>query len=97
MKKQAFVLTLGVVLLSVMVATGMLISAQAHKESPVGDSDFAIWAGFGNGENLVNGTGLRKGSLSAQGAGSANGAVGGYGGGEWVQGEQTQAGEYKLS
>jgi hypothetical protein len=33
MKKHAFVLTLGVVLLSVMVAMGMLINAEAHKKS----------------------------------------------------------------
>src|SRR6266545_601187 len=36
MKKQAFVLTLGVVLLSVTVAIGLLISAQAHKSSSGG-------------------------------------------------------------
>ena len=33
MKKHAFVLTLGVVLLSVMVSMGMLINAEAHKKS----------------------------------------------------------------
>lgn len=36
MKKQAFALTLGVVLFSVMVAMGLLIGAQAHKNSSGG-------------------------------------------------------------
>jgi hypothetical protein len=36
MKKHAFVLTLGVVLLSVMVAMGMLINVEAHKKSSSG-------------------------------------------------------------
>ena len=42
MKNNAFVLTLGVVLLSVMVAMGMLINAEAHKKSSGG-------GGGGNG------------------------------------------------
>jgi hypothetical protein len=66
MKKQAFVLTLGVVLLSVMVAMGILINAQAHKASLDGG------AGAGNGA----GASAEAGPL---------------------QGEQTQAGDYKLS
>jgi ARG/rhodanese/phosphatase superfamily protein len=64
MKKQAFVLTLGVLLLSVMVSMAMLITAQAHKSG---------------------------------GAGSGNGADGANGGAGLVQGEQTQAGDYRLS
>ena len=43
MKKQAFVLTLGVVLLSVVVGMGMLAGVQAHKNSAGGG------AGAGNG------------------------------------------------
>jgi len=45
MKKQAFVLTLGVVLLSIMVSVGMLISAHAHK-----NSSGAGAGGLGQGE-----------------------------------------------
>jgi hypothetical protein len=64
MKKQAFVLTVGVLLLSVMVSMGMLISAQAHKSG---------------------------GAASGNGADGTNGEAGP------VQGEQTQAGDYRLS
>jgi hypothetical protein len=67
MKKQAFVLTLGVVLLSVMVAMGLLISVQAHKAASRG------------GANVGNGTAVAFGEAAP------------------VQGEQTQAGDYKLS
>ena len=66
MKKQAFVLTLGVVLLSV-VAMGLLISVQAHKALSGGSAD------------VGNGTAVAFGEAGP------------------VQGEQTQAGEYKLS
>ncbi len=54
MKKQAFVLTLGVVLLSVMVSMGLLISVQAHKAAAakgarLGEGDGAYGTG-GNGK-----------------------------------------------
>jgi hypothetical protein len=45
MKKHTFVLTLGVVLFSVVVAMGMLINAEAHKKSSAGGD-----AGNGHGE-----------------------------------------------
>jgi hypothetical protein len=67
MKKQAFVLTLGMVLLSVVVAMGLLISVQAHKSS------------VGGGAGVGNGTAIAFGEAGP------------------VQGEQTQAGDYKLS
>ncbi len=63
MKKQAFVLTLGVVLLTVMVALGMLIGAQAHKASPEGG------AGAGNGKGVGSGGGFGNGAGVAFGAG----------------------------
>ncbi|MDQ2975519.1 MAG: hypothetical protein M3R69_08935 [Acidobacteriota bacterium] len=50
MKKYAFVLTLGVVLLSVMVAMGMLINAEAHKKS----------SSVGGGGNGAGGPGQGK-------------------------------------
>ncbi len=79
MKKQAFVLTLGVVLLSVVAAMGMLISAQAHKAWSGGGASSGIGEGAGKGVRFAKGT-------SAE-----------YGGGGVLQGEQTQAGDYKLS
>jgi hypothetical protein len=79
MKKPAFVLTLGAVLLTVMVAMGMLIGVQAHRESPR--------EGAGSGRGVDNGTG----------AGFGNGVGGAYGAGGQGQGEQMQAGDYRLS
>jgi hypothetical protein len=79
MKKQAFVLTLGVVLLSVMVAMGMLIRAQANKASS------------GGGGGSANGAGSANGDAIGKGTSDANGGV------VPVQGEQTQAGDYRLS
>jgi len=67
MKKQAFVLTLGMVLLSVVVAMGLLISVQAHK------------------------------ALSAGGADAGNRTAVVFGEAGPVQGEKTEAGDYKLS
>jgi hypothetical protein len=50
MKKQAFVLTLGVVLLSMMVSMGMLASAEAHKKPSTN-------GGGGNGAGKAGGAG----------------------------------------
>ena len=49
MKRQALVLTLGVVLLSVVVSMGVLISAQAHKVSSGGGAGSGNGAGGGYG------------------------------------------------
>ena len=67
MKKQAFVVTLGVVLLSVMVAMGVLISAQAHKAS-AGHAGLGSNAGSGNGAGLGSGGGgLAQGGATQAG------------------------------
>lgn len=79
MKRQAFVLTLGVVMLSIMVSMGILIRAQAHKASSGGGAGSGISAGS------VDGAALGKGTAAA------------YGGSGPMQGEQTQAGDYRLS
>jgi len=82
MKKQAFVLTLGVVLLSVMVAMGMLIGAEAHKASSEGG------AGAGNGKGVGSGAGF------ANDAGSAFGAAGQEHGGRIQAGDYRLSGPY---
>ena len=63
MKKQAFVLTLGVVLLTVMVAMGMLVGAQARKASSEGG------AGAGNGKGVGSGAGFGNRAGGELGAG----------------------------
>ena len=82
MKKQAFVLTLGVVLLTVMVAMGMLAGAQARKASSEGG------AGAGNGKGVGSGAGF------ANGAGSAFGAGGQEHGGRIQAGDYRLSGPY---
>ena len=75
MKRQAFVLTLGVVLLSVMVSMGLLISAQAHKASSGEGAGLGSGAGSGSGAGLGNGTG---GAHVAGGQGQGETRAGDY-------------------
>jgi hypothetical protein len=58
MKRQAFVLTLGVVLVGVMMAMGMLFGAQAHKSSSCGVADRGNRARSANGPGFGNCTGI---------------------------------------
>lgn len=55
MKKNAFVLTLSVVLLAVMVSMGMLISAEAHKKSSAGGAGGNGAGDPGQGEQVKAG------------------------------------------
>jgi ARG/rhodanese/phosphatase superfamily protein len=106
MKKQAFVLTLGVVLLSVVAGLGMLINAQGLRSSS--------GAGVGNGMGAADGlgaerTGSARTSLSeGNGLGTGNGAGRGVGEGRGNgngegnvagagQVTSIQAGNYRLS
>jgi len=55
MKNNAFVLTVGVVLLSVMVSMGMLINAEAHKKSSAGGAGGNGTGAAGQGEQIKAG------------------------------------------
>jgi hypothetical protein len=61
MKRQAFVLTLGLVLLSVMVAMATLINAEAHKKSSTGGDAGSVAGGAGQGERIKAGDYLLSG------------------------------------
>lgn len=90
MKRQAFVLTLGLVLLSMIVPMGVLINAQANKASSGGRS--ALRGGNGSGGN----------SVAGNGGGNAFKGIGGGGGGQGAKGgggpePKVDAGSYCLS
>ncbi|MEK6279561.1 MAG: DUF6569 family protein [Acidobacteriota bacterium] len=112
MKRQAFVLTLGVVLLSVVAGLGMLINAQGLGASAgvrrghgsgVGNG---LEGGTGRGLGRIPGTGNGVGTentvraANGVGTGSSAGAGNGVGegtGGGMGQGTTVQAGDYRLS